>query len=407
MNCVILINHDARLVEVQGVVYCNGVYGTNEVLRNIIPQMLTRGTRHYTKSAFGKRLDKFGLQYSINTSSISPFFMEFDGRALSKFLPYLLGSIQESLHLPVFKEAELETEKGQYKVFIENREYDPQSRAANEGTRLLYAPGHPFYQSPEDLLLAQLEQLEAVDLQKTWGLIGVPENLRIVVVGDVDFSEVSQKVHNLFNWDHYSGITAMIDGNTFAEFEMDRGREERTIFIPDKANAAVWLGERVSITSTDERYPALRAANAILSSDSRLFGYVREELNLSYHVYSQLINMQRMPGYLEVVAWTNFKDVEKTQEAMFHVLDEFVSSGVTQEELDQTSTMMRGRLAVASSSYRGIAQQEVVSMISGAKDFQRTLGRKVAELTVDDVNEAIGEFIHPDEMKIVRAGTIE
>jgi len=218
---------------------------------------------------------------------------------------------------------------------------------------------------------------------------------------------VSQKVHNLFNWDHYSGITAMIDGNTFAEFEMDRGREERTIFIPDKANAAVWLGERVSITSTDERYPALRAANAILSSDSRLFGYVREELNLSYHVYSQLINMQRMPGYLEVVAWTNFKDVEKTQEAMFHVLDEFVSSGVTQEELDQTSTMMRGRLAVASSSYRGIAQQEVVSMISGAKDFQRTLGRKVAELTVDDVNEAIGEFIHPDEMKIVRAGTIE
>ena len=114
-----------------------------------------------------------------------------------------------------------------------------------------------------------------------------------------------------------------------------------------------------------------------------------------------------MPGYLEVMAWANFENVQETQEAILKVLDEFVSDGITQKELDRAKAQLHGRIAVGGSSYKGIAQQEIVSVVSGVPNFQHRLEGRVVDLTVEDVNKAIAEFIHPDEMKIVRAGTIE
>lgn len=373
-----------------------------------VPAMLSKGTAMRSREEFEDRLDKYALEYSTRESGESCFFMEWNGRALRKYAGELLELAAESLRYPSFPNEELEILRARQIAKIRDRKSDPIFRAEDEVLRMIYGPRHPYCAMPYSESISQIRSVSRGDLLSFWEKHYSPNRAGVVLVGDIDPDDARDKLQQVFgSW----RAVEKSDGNgcdeTRNEYRSDR-HEERVVFIPEKDSAILQIGQGVSVSSADPVYPALRVAVVILGGgvNSRLFQNVRGKHGLSYAVGASLNSMHTIPGYFSAFAHTNPNNIQKAQEAVTRVINEFWEAGITEEELEQAKQILRGHKDFQLSNLQGIAHYIVLSKIAGLFFDDDDIEKRVRRLGVREVNEAIHQHLDPSRMKIVRAGTV-
>jgi len=371
--------------------------------------MLKSGTRNYTKEAFADALDKHGLEYGVEPSSISSFFVEWEGKSLPAYLSELFELVGESLISPLFPDEELGKLKKRMEAVMRSNGSDPEFRAESEVMRMLYGPSHPHYSLSQEKAVAQIRGMTREDLSRFWGERYLPNTSGLVVVGDFDAEVAFAAVQEVFSqWSMPEDTEDPVeeDKDRINDFGAEEGYDERTVHLPDKANAVLWIGQRIPISATHPDYPALRTAVNVLGGGfhSRLVQYVREELGLSYGIGAVLQGTNTVPGHFSIFAHINPNNMKSAHEKTWLVLTEFCKNGITQEELDLEKATIRGKLAFVRSSFGGIVQEVVTDKIIGIT--RRELERQILALGLDEANQAAHKYLDPSSMKVVRAGTL-
>jgi predicted Zn-dependent peptidase len=88
-------------------------------------------------------------------------------------------------------------------------------------------------------------------------------------------------------------------------------------------------------------------------------------------------------------------------------LHTFAAKGITEEELAEKKTTLTGSFKVGMSSTSAIAG----SLLRNAEkerepEYLDTFPERIEALTVEDVNEQINRYLHPDSLHMAVAGSI-
>jgi zinc protease len=252
----------------------------------------------------------------------------------------------------------------------------------------------------EDVKKVTLADIREVYSQLIGGSVG-----ELVAVGDFDPAMIKNQVERLVQ-DWRSAIpfervaspaNTMIDG------------QEKIIETPDKANSVFYASQQYAMRDDDPKYPALSIGNYILGAgalSSRLGDRVRQKEGLSYGVSSGLSSHpidQRTS--LTIFAITNPANRDKLVAVIREEIDKLLDGGITQEELDKAKKGYLESLQVARSN-----DQSLVQALSGSLFAKRTMAHdekfeaQVAALKVEDVNDAVRQYIVPDRLVIATAG---
>jgi zinc protease len=183
----------------------------------------------------------------------------------------------------------------------------------------------------------------------------------------------------------------------------------RTFETPDKTNAIFYAGINLPVRDDDADYPSLVMANFMFGGgflNSRLATRLRQKEGLSYSVNSGLqISSLDKAGLFNAGAIYAPQNAAKLEAAFKEELTRVLRDGFTQEELDSARAgWLQGRTVTRSQD------QQLAGRMANDLFLERTLKwdadveRKVAALTVAQVNAALRKYVSLEKVSIFKAG---
>ena len=368
--------------------------------------MLRRGTSNYTFQQLSDALDKIKSSISISgngqTVSVS---IQSDKANFAE----ALRLTEEALRRPVFPETELEKMREEQLASIEQNRSEPQSIAFMTYGKMTnpYPAGHVRYNMDFDEQVAALKAVKISDIKQFYADFYNGSNAVAVVIGDFNESDALQ------------ALTAMVGNWSSKEaFERTPGKHfdiapvSKKINTPDKANAMVRGGMNLPLRDDDADYVALMAGNYILGGgflNSRLATRIRQKDGLSYGVGSFLqADSRDVTGAFGVFAIYNPGNSDKLLIAFKEEITRAVTEGFTEQELkDAVAGMLQSRNVSRSQDRELVGRMSSLLYNNRTMDWEDAIDKKLASLTVDQVNAAMKKWIDPSKMIMVEAGDFE
>jgi zinc protease len=377
--------------------------GQTEVAEFLAP-LMERGTKKFTYQQIQDELTK--LKATLAPSS-SPGEVSFTIQAKRDTLPDTIKLLGQILREPTFPEKEFEILQRESREGSRQELTDPQALAITALRRKLTPyPKDDVRYTPT--LEESLERINAVTREQVVKLYrdqlgaGVGE---LVVVGDFN-AETTPKLVEEFLRDWKSSVAyERIPRTARTDIPAERIR----IDTPDKENAFYLSGHTLAMTDSDPDYAALQVGNYLLGGgplSSRLSNRVRGKEGLSYNVQSIFsARAQDKSGSFVIVAICNPKNMDKAEKSIAEELDKVLKEGVGEKELAEGKDAFLKALKVQRAND---AQQ--TATLSSALFIGRTLQhnidleKKVASLTVEEVNAALRKHLAPKKLVLVEAG---
>ncbi|MGI9247201.1 MAG: M16 family metallopeptidase, partial [Steroidobacteraceae bacterium] len=373
----------------------------NVALATLTGAMLDKGTTRQDKFAIAQKLGNVGatLGFSVGSSAL-----QFSGKSLRNDLPLLLSLLAEQLRMPAFSEQEFAKLKKQLTGSIQQQLEDTDFRADDDFSRAIYPPGHPNRQPTPREVIAAIERATVADVRRFHEQYYGPVGMRLVLVGDVDPKAAQAAVEKSFRgWNGGSAAPAV---ERAAELSAPA---VQTIYMPDKTNVSIVLGQPTRLRYADPDAIALRVGTRILGSGfmGRLMANVRDKEGLTYGIGSTVSNDVYTDGDWRIDA--NFAPdlLDKGIASTRRQLDDWYANGVTAAELERAKTEVAGTYKVRLATTGGMAGTILSVLNAGMPlSFVDEYPQRVAALTLDDVNGAIRRHLDPSKMVLVQAGTV-
>lgn len=276
-----------------------------------------------------------------------------------------------------------------------------------EFKRSIYLPQHPNYEISFEEALQKLESVSIDDVKSFYRDHYAFQNFVVVAVGDVDAKLVEDTIQKAFHDLKIKETQPFYDGKALANHP---GRQ--VIPIKGKTGIEVFIGHAVPLNQKSDDYLAVYLGNFVLGGDfsARLLSKVREELSLTYHIHSQFGGMlgDDLEGHWVVDLMAKPESLEKAMQETEKQISLFVQDGITPEELQRKKSTIIGRLKVDWATTEGLATwilRDEQSKLSF--DYIDRLPSLVNHLKLEDVNQAIRRYFHPEQLSIVIAGDVE
>jgi zinc protease len=183
----------------------------------------------------------------------------------------------------------------------------------------------------------------------------------------------------------------------------------RTIETPDKTNAVFRAGVNLPLRDDDADYPSLVMANFMFGGgflNSRLATRLRQKEGFSYGVNSNLqISSLDKAGMFGAAAIYAPQNAAKLEAAFKEELTRVLRDGFAQEELDAArGGWLQGRTVTRSQDQQLAGRMATDLFLERTLKYDADLERKVAALTVAQVNAALRKYVTLDEVSIFKAG---
>ena len=374
---------------------------TNLAIATLTGGMLDQGTVTQDKFAIAQKLDAVGATLSF---SVDDTMVTFSGKCLRKDVPLLIALLAEQLRTPAFSEEEFAKLKKQIAGRLQRALEQTGFRAGQTFAATIYPPGHPNYAHSTEAFLAALEAATVADLrafhQKHYG----PAELTLVAVGDIDPAALQAEVAKAFaGW---SGGTRRLA----YEHEFTRlPGSEHTVFMADKPNVSVILGQAVTLRHSAPDALPLRVATTILGSGftGRLMATVRDQEGLTYGIGARIGNDTFINGDWRIIANFSPELLDKGLASTRRELKFWYDQGVTAEEVARTKTNLAGQFQVGLATTDGLASTILATLHRGYPlSWIDTYPDQLEAVTLDQVNAAIKTHLKPDEFILIKAGTV-
>jgi zinc protease len=370
---------------------------------DITAAMLRRGTQNRSLQQINDELDKLKSSVGIGGSGQT---VTVNVTSTRENLVPTLEIVGDILRNPVFPDAEFTKLRDEVLAAIEQQRSDPQALAVLEAGRITSPyPANDFRRARSfDEQAAAIKALNAADLRKFHADFYGAGKATAAVVGDFDEMTVRAALGAIL-----AGWQSKVPFERAVTPHFEIAATARKIETPDKANAFMIAGLNLPLRDDEADYPALVIANYMLGGgflNSRLAVRIRQKEGISYGVSSFLrADSLDKSGSFGTFAIYNPENSARLLAAYREELDKMLNEGFTEAELrDARNGWLQSRNVSRSQD------RELVGRLSGYLYLDRTLEwdadfeKRVAALTVADVNAAVKRWIKPDGITIIEAG---
>ena len=364
-------------------------------ISHFIEHMLFKGTTSRSAEDIARSVDSIGGNLDAFTSKE---LVSYNTKVLDEHLPVAFDVLSDLVLNPVFREEDIEKEKGvileELKMEADNPEY-----LIHEIFCRNFWKGHPLGKS----ILGTRETIRGFHrrmIDNYYRLVYEPRNIVITAAGNLRHDAIVR-----------------LAAERFANLTAGTG-------IPEdgkpSTHARVILHDKKSLEQThiclgvpcypvpDERRFVCYVLNTLLGGgmSSRLFQNIRERQGLAYAVFSEL-NLYRDSGCLMVYAGTS---TESARQVVASVLGEFrnlTDAPVPPEELRRAKDHLKGSLMLGlestSSRMANLARQE---LFFGRFFSMDELMASIEEVSAEQVQQVARDFFDPRKIALTLLGRL-
>ncbi len=374
----------------------------NPAIPTLTGMLLDQGTTTQDKFAIASKLESVGAEISFGVNNE---LTEIKAKCLKQDAALVIGLIAEQLRSPAFSAAEFEKARKHYAGSLKRQLEDTSFRATEAFTRAVYPPGHPNYHPAPEEMLAAIESAKLEDVVAFHKKFYGPAHLTFVVVGDLDLPQIQADVAQSFaGW---TGGVALVPPAKVTETDAKR---EQNVFMADKTSVTVIMGQASRLRYSDPDYQALKLGTFILGSGgftSRLMSSVRDKEGLTYGISSRLSHDMFSDGDWKIEATFAPALLEKGIASTKRQLQQWYDTGITPAELERDKEGLVGDFKIGLATTDGMAANLMAAVNRGYDvNWLDEFPVRVNALTPAQVNAAIKKYLKPDDMFIIKAGTV-
>ncbi len=345
----------------------------NNGISHIIEHMLFKGTKNRSAKQIADDMARIGGDINAYTSKECTSFYAV---TLDEHLSIAIEIIGDMLINSLIDEKALTKEKG---VIIEEIDMydDSPEDLVHEMLQMKIWDQHPLgYQiSGKKETVRAITRQEIIDFMAQYY---VSENIVISVAGNIKEDEVLDLLEA-----NFSGIPI---GTRQADCTIPIYHP--SIYTKEKDVEQLHLNIAFDsvVADADEKY-ALTILNSVLggSINSRLFQVIRENLGLTYTIYSYG-SSYKTAGLLHIYGAMNPIQLEQVFTNSFDIIEDLKVNGLTEDELSMSKEQIKTELIMGNESAKNRMNSNGKSILF--KDFIVPL-----EETIDKVNEVTNEEI--------------
>lgn len=296
---------------------------------NLASDLVLRGTKKLSRNEFQARLERMGSAFAC---SVSHDKIIYSGEVIKENTDAFLKLIQEALVQPAMSKKEFEALKKETLAEI-NHIKNSNGALAGLALRKVMFEGTHLEQSGSGTL-SSLKKIELKDLVSYYKQHYTQNNMVIGVSSPLPEKEIRDRIAKLFK--------ALPEGTAPERTSVEPiEAKQPTLVVVDKADTAtgtVFMGQP-GITAQDPDRFSLDVGNFSFGGEplvSRLFRIVRGELGYTYSVsstYSVMGALSFQKGVFAIISTPTIEFTTKTIRKSLAMWDEYLSTGVTKDEL--------------------------------------------------------------------------
>lgn len=377
----------------------------SESAPNLAASMLMRGTAKHTRQQINDELNRLKARMFVAGANTSA---RVSIETTRQNLPEVMKLAAEVLREPSFPENEFDQLKAQQLAGAEAMRTEPQAIAMSALHQHLnpYPKDDPRYIRTPDETVASLKATSLQDSRKFYGEFYGGSNGEVVVVGDFDPEQTQRLASDLLgSWK--SPRPHQRPPHPYKTVDT----VNKSFATPDKANATMALGMLVKMTDEDPDYPAMVLGNYILGSgmNSRLFQRVRGKEGLSYGVGASFMAPPKEDGAIFMgSAIFAPQNVNKVEAAMKEEIARAIKDGFTAAEIAEAKKGWLQRQTVSRAQEGELANLLAADAYENRTvAFQGQLEARIAELTAEQVADALRRHMGVSRMSVFKAGDFQ
>ena len=365
--------------------------------------MLMRGSTAHTRQQIREELDRLKARAVVGGNATQATLTI---ETVRDNLPATLALMAEVLRQPAFPAAEFDALKQARLAQIEESKAEPQAIASREFARHMnpYPKGDVRYRQTLDEEIAAIQSATVEKARQFYQDFYGASNAQLSIVGDFDEAAAVGVIRDKFvTWKSPKPFARVVNVYTAV------APVNRSIETPDKTNAVFYAGMNLNVRDDDADYPALTMANFMFGGgflNSRLATRLRQKDGLSYGVDSNLqISSLDKSGMFVAAAIYAPQNAAKLEAAFKEELARVLKDGFTQEELDSARAgWLQGRTVTRAQDQQLAGRLATDLYLERTLKWDADVERKVAALTVVQVNAALRKHVSLDAVSIFKAG---
>ena len=368
--------------------------GKKAGVSSILGAMLGNGTTNIPKDEFNDEIDFLGA--NLNFGAQGAF-----ASGLSKYSDRIIEMMADAAINPLLTKEEFEKEKEKLIENLKSQEKSVDAVAGRVGGALSYGKNHP---RGEFVTEETVNNIEFGDVLAFYEKYFNPNNAYLVVVGDVDMSEVQRKIEEQFGkWEKSAGVDITIpEPAANAQYT-----QVNFVDMPNAVQSNISLTNNVDFKMKDDDYHAVLIANKILGGGfgSYLNMNLREEHGYTYGARSNIStsrwNASRFTAGAAVRNMVTDSAVVETLKEINRIKTEPVDS----KDLANAKSKYVGDFVLALERPQTIARYALnIKLNDLPEDFYSTYLAKINAVTKDDVMRVANKHFKPENARIVVVG---
>lgn len=358
---------------------------------SLLTRMLGTGTTSLNKESFNEKIDFLGATLSFNENGAS-------ASGLSKFFPEILELMSSAILHPKFNQNEFEIAREMKIEEISNLEKDVSNITTRVFKALTFGANTAYGESETE---QTLRNINLKDIETTHKEIFVPNNAYLSIVGDITLEEVKPLIEkNFANWKRGEDNPVSVpQPDNLEEVEIN------IVDVPSAVQANIVIGNVHQIKANSPIFFASSLSNEILGGSSlntRLNSNLREKNGYTYGASSQIDYDKYNPSFSAQASVSN----KLVPQAIKEFMVEFNNiSTITEEDLRITKARMKGNFTLSMENPSTIAGMGLNILTEGLpEDFYVNYLKSIDNLTVNDAQSAVKEYLKINNLRIVVVG---
>ncbi|NUW25222.1 insulinase family protein [Arcobacter butzleri] len=349
-------------------------------LVNLSSSILNEGTKELGSSNFAQILDENAI--TIHSSNgFETFVIEVSSlKEQSKKAVSLLNDLLKS---PNFTQSSLDKIKTIQTGYLKRKENDFDFIAQNQLKALLFKD--TALENPSSGTIESISKIELKDIENFLSKTISLNNLIIVAGGNFTQKEIETLIKPILE-NLKTGEKSEVK-----KIDFKSQKSEKTL-QRDTEQAYIYFGSSFNIDSKDEENYKAKVASFILGGSgfgSRLMEEIRVKRGLAYSAYGN-ISINKTHTYFSGYLQTKNETAKEAQELVSKLVDEFVETGVTQEELTAAKNFLLGSEPLRNETLAQRLNKSFTLYYRGLdQDYSKKELEKIQNLKLEDLNKYI------------------
>ena len=365
----------------------------------LVGEMLEEGTAEHSHEQVSAMIENTGGSMAFSSGGGTL-------KVLSPDIAVGLGLFLECLARPAFPRDSLTRKRDQLLSQIADVETQPQNRAKRMLDAAIYGE-HPYGRSSYGEK-GIVEKLRSQDLKDFHAAHYVPNRTTLVIVGDFDSAGMAKSVEAM------TAAWKPVEAKELKLAAIPKAGDpgEKIFSDPQASQTHVYIGH-LGVKRDDPDYHALLVLDNVLGTGpgftDRLSANLRDRQGLAYTVTASISNSAgEQPGEFVGYIGTFAEKYTWVRDGFLKEVNRIRDEKATELEVEDAKKYLLGSLPFRFTTNEGVASQ----LLAAEKfhlgfDFIEVYRKKIAAVTVDDVQAAAKKHLDPKKLTIVAVGPID